>query len=948
MNEAPIVISEFRFGRFRLVPAQQALFKDETPIRLGSRALDLLQALVERPGEIIARDELMARIWPDTSVADANLKVQVAALRRALGDGSESDRFVATSNGRGYRFVAPVERRGSLIAASPTSAKLHNLPSSWTPPLGRDDVIDRLARDVPAKRFITIVGPGGIGKTTVAIALARTLIDQYRDGVWIIDLAALRDPKLLPGVIASTVGAGVYLQNGATALPVMLSDMNMLIVLDCCEHLVDAVARIVEDIVRQAPMVHVAATSREPLRAMGEIVERLQPLATPPDAPLTAAEALRFPAVELFVERAAAAERGFALTDANAEAVAGICRKLDGIALAIELAARRADAFAIPELLSLLSDRFRLLTRGRRTDLPRHQTLLAAIDWGFDLLPACEQETLRRLSMFAGSFTLHSALAVASEGVAPGDFADRLGALVSKSLVCAENSGGSIHYRLLDSIRAYALRQAEERDEVATLSRRHAEHVLALFLRAEREWERRPSAAWLDEHGRSIDDLRQSLDWAFSDHGDATLGAAMTAASIPIWTARSLVDECRRHMERALDARWPRDHDDGATEMKLSFALGSTLLQTQGPTQRALDAWRTTAEIAERLGDHSHGVQACWGLADYHTWRGEHRAALELTVRTREIAIAARDRAAEVNLGRQAGTALRYLGRLAEARGVLERMIDRYEAPLHWEHPARFQFDPRIAARGTLANVHWLQGRTQQAMSLAELALEDARRSGHALALCNAFAHTAIPVALYVGSWDRAQAWLEEFLGHTARQAMPVWDAIGRCLTGVLQIQQGRPDGVGLMRAALDEFTDRGFRMRRPAYLGALASGLERSGRLAEARAVVDEALASLQDERWCLGELLRIDANLSSAEGAPPDVVETKLLRSIQSSKEIEAFSFELRAVGSLSRLLRDQGRRMEADDLLAQVSRRGAEVFEAGDHPRPEEAALSPAVLA
>jgi DNA-binding winged helix-turn-helix (wHTH) protein len=330
----------FSFGPFRLIPERQLLVGGEKPVTLGARGLELLHALVEHSGELVSKDELIARIWPDTCVSESNLKVQIAALRRALGEGRRGDRYIATVSGRGYRFVAPVERHGTSHAHHETTASEHNLSLGWTRPLGRDNIIDALLLELPVRRLITIVGPGGIGKTTVALALANMLLKSYRDGVWLVDLATLRDPDRVPSAIAAALG--IPAEGGTKALPFILRHKNMLIVLDCCEHLIDAVASIAGDIVSAAPELHVIATSREPLRANGETVRRLGPLATPLEGePLTVAEAIQFPAIQLFVERATTAHQGFDLNENNVKVVAEICRRLDGIALAIELAARR-------------------------------------------------------------------------------------------------------------------------------------------------------------------------------------------------------------------------------------------------------------------------------------------------------------------------------------------------------------------------------------------------------------------------------------------------------------------------------------------------------------------------------------------------------------------------------------------------------------------------------
>jgi predicted ATPase/DNA-binding winged helix-turn-helix (wHTH) protein len=467
------------FGTFRLLPARQLLLEGEAPVRLGSRALEILSALVERPGELVSKDELTARVWPNAVVEESNLKVQVAALRRALGEGRHDCRYIATVSGRGYRFVAAVEHSDP---ATPSACQrcfpepAHNLPDSLTRIIGRTDTIDALRRQLPQHRLVTVVGSGGIGKTTVAVAAAEALIASYQHGVRFVDLAPLDDPQFAPGAIASAVGLTILSENTPTVLTDYLRDKQVLIVLDSCEHVIEGAASLAEQIISGAPNVHILVTSRESLRLRGEQVQRLSPLACPPSSPgLIAAEALTFPAVQLFVERAAENLEGFELSDADAPVVAGICRKLEGIPLALELAATRIDAFGVRELSTLLDDRFHLLKQERRTALSRHRTLAAALDWSYAFLPEAERTILRRLSLFAGAFTIEAASAVsAGAGICFSEVIDGIENLVKKSLLSADVSGPVAEYRLLDTTRAYVLQKLAERDELETVKNSHA------------------------------------------------------------------------------------------------------------------------------------------------------------------------------------------------------------------------------------------------------------------------------------------------------------------------------------------------------------------------------------------------------------------------------------------------------------------------------------------
>src|SRR6266567_7753985 len=342
------------FGPFRLLAAQRLLLEGDNPVRLGSRAFDILAALVERSGEVVAKQELIARAWPQTFVEEANLKMQVSALRRALGDGQGGHRYVVTVPGRGYNFVAPVLHEEPARAAVPpavAAVSVHNLPLAMTRMIGREEAVATLVARLPHERLLTIVGPGGIGKTTVALAVAERMIADYEQGVWLIDLAPLNDPRLVPSAVATVLGLEVRTDNPLAGLVAALRNRRMLLLLDNCEHVIDAAASLAAAVLTGVPRVNILATSREPLGVAGEHTQRLGPLSLPqPSSRLTAAEAAVFPAVQLFVERVTAIVEDFALTDANAPLVAAICRRLDGLPLAIEFAAPRVEVLGVEGL----------------------------------------------------------------------------------------------------------------------------------------------------------------------------------------------------------------------------------------------------------------------------------------------------------------------------------------------------------------------------------------------------------------------------------------------------------------------------------------------------------------------------------------------------------------------------------------------------------------------
>src|SRR6266699_2232582 len=398
------------FGPYRLLAAQRLLLEGDTPVRLGSRAFDILATLLERPGDVIGKDELMSRTWPKTFVEDANLKIQISALRRVLGDGQGGNRYIATIPGRGYNLVAPVRFEKPTRAPQPATIALataHNLPLAVTRMIGREEAVASLVSRLSRERLLTIVGAGGIGKTTVALAVAERMIADYEHGVWLVDLAPLNDPRLVPSAVATVLGLEVHTENPLPGMVAALRDRRMLLLLDNCEHVIDAAASLAAAVLTGVPRVSILATSREPLGVAGEHEHRLRPPGSPPTSSgLTAAEAAASPPVQLFVERVTATVEDFALTDANVAPVVEICQRLDGLPLAIEFAAPRVEVLGVEGLAAGLDRRLPLLTARRRMAPPRHRTMRAVVDWSYGLLNEDEQRFFRALGTFAGGFTV--------------------------------------------------------------------------------------------------------------------------------------------------------------------------------------------------------------------------------------------------------------------------------------------------------------------------------------------------------------------------------------------------------------------------------------------------------------------------------------------------------------------------------------------------------------
>ena len=711
-----------------------------------------------------------------------------------------------------------------------------------------------------------------------------------------------------------------------------------MIVLDSCEHVIGAVATLAEAVLKAAPQARILVTSREPLRAEGEWLHRLASLELPPaSVDLSAAEALEYSAVRLFNERAMAATDGFTLDDANAAAVLEICRRLDGVPLALELAAARIDVFGVRELAAHLDDRFRVLTSGRRTALPRHQTLGAALDWSYQLLSEAERTVLRRLAVFAGDFPLEAAIAVVAD-IASSEAVDHIGSLVAKSLVAADLHGEVPRYRLLDTTRLYSREKLISSGELHQVARRHAEYYRAVFAHAEAESESRPQAEWLAIYGRHLDNVRAGLDWAFSPEGDPRIGVALTVAVVPLWVHLSLMGECRERVERALTVLEGDDAVTARPRMQLSAALGWSLMYGVGRARETSAAWAATLELAERLDDNGYRLRALWGLCIDQFNIGELRTALEFARRFAGLVENSTDAIDLMMADRILATALHYFGDQKNARHHIERMLASHAALAQQPQIVRFQFDQRVTAHYFQARILWLQGFADQAMRVVERNIEEGRTIGNALSFCSVLGQGACPIAFLSGDLDAAERYGAMLLDHADRYGPRVWHLWAGCFNGLVLAKRGDiAGGLRALRGGLEQAGDARFLPRFLLLLGELAGCLGDAGEVAPGLAIVEETLArcAARDERWYLAELLRIKGELAILEGAPDAAAtaEEHFLRALDCARPQGAMSWELRAAIGLARLWRDQHRAAEAREILRSVYDRFTEGFDTAD---------------
>jgi predicted ATPase/DNA-binding winged helix-turn-helix (wHTH) protein len=916
----------FTFGPFRLLPEERVLLEDGKAVRLGGRALDILAALVAHSGTLISKEKLISYAWPRARVEEANLRVHIGALRNALGENRAGVRYIATVAGRGYCFVAPVQREDApAVAVSSAENSAATLPVPITRMIGRDDAVVSLLSEMRTRRLVTIVGPGGMGKTRIALAVAGRFSASLQHQAQYVDFSRLSEAQLLPSSLASVLGVPSPLEDPFRDVIEFLRDKHMLIVLDSCEHVIDAAAILVEVVLKAGQGIQVLATSREPLRAEGEYVKRLAPLRMPSTSDnLTAAQALAFPAIELFAERASMSFEDFELTDADVPAAVATCMKLDGLPLAIELAAGRIGPFGIRELAKRLDDRFILLAQGRRTALPRHKTLRATLDWSYGILAEHEQAILQRLAVFCGEFTMGSAQAVAAfDGIGSPDVLNGVASLMAKSLISVALRDAITTYRLLETTRAYAREKLLAGGEIQRIRRLHAEGCC----RTMNEIEATSHIATLTErvtcYRRRIDDVRSALEWAYSPEGDAGIGVTLTAICAPMFLRLSLLDEYRGHVERALQNSAATQTSDLFVMRHLNLALGHLLLHMEKDTEQMHAAFGRALKITDETNVPEQDSRALVGMWLGTLFSGDYPAALALAQRVQRAPGDPAGEAADLVHGRMMALSLHYMGDFAEASRFIERILQHplRSAPL--EHDKVFFIDLEVATYTVSARNAWIEGYPDRASEMARHGVDRAISIDNAVGICYALGIGALPVAIWRGDLPEARRLATMLLEYAGKYGLRFWQSWARLHE----------------RAVLSHEEVHHEQASLPSEIKAPALTAIQIDAIATLREdiVPTEALARVDSGRvgWSAAEILRVAGEAVRREAAEDaeQVAEAIFHRSLHIARWQSALSWELRTATSLARLWKDQHRFGAACELLSAVRDRFGEGYQTRD---------------
>ena len=917
------------FGPFRLSPQARLLERDGEPVPLGSRALDLLCLLASRPGEVVRKDELMAKAWPDLTVDESSLRFHIAQLRRTLA-GQEGERYVANVPGRGYCFVAPILPSDARPApAQPFPAPSPRaLPAPPADVVGRDRIIREIAAGLNRDRFITLCGVGGIGKTTVAVALAHDVWADFRGEVRFLDLSSVKDPSLVATVAATALGLAIQSPDPASSLVDMLRDRRMLLVLDSCEHVIEAVATLAERIYLQAPAVSLLVTSREALGAQGERVVDLPPLDTPADsAALSAVEVLSYSAARLLVDRAAAAGYLGEIGDEEARIVADICRKVDGIALALELAAGRVRVHGLRETARLLDGPLRLLWRGRRTAPARHQTLGATLDWSYELIPDIERRVLQRLAVLAGPFGLQDALAVAVDETITVELAtEALEQLVVKSLVSAAPDRPRARYRLLDTTRAYALDKLTGSGDARRTAVRHALHLSAEL---ERTAGHATSEDLSAERSELLADARAALAWAFSDDGEADLRVRLAAACVRLFIEHGLLMECCAWARRGLAALDTVDLGDRA-ELELQSALGHASMFTVDDSEQTEAALRRGLAIAEELGDAVSASRLLWRMHNFYLRTGRYDRLLPTARRNEDVSRQIGDAAGVARAHSMLGVSLHLTG---DASQALEHMqtalaILANSPPIG---PGHFAFPcfPEVPFTCAL----WVAGFPDRAVDVATALATTAPPRDRVMHLVGL--SWAAAVFRWVGDWVMVDQLADQLGSQATAHGLATYRAVAEGFKGqALVAREASSQGLDLLRAALLRLHAEHYELHTSAFESSLAVGLSALGRDAEALHVLEATIRRVgaAGPAFDMPELLRQRGELRAL-NKDPDGALASVEEAIALAERQTSLSWRLRAETTRVALEGDPARRGRALDALEATYGRFKEGFGTAD---------------
>jgi predicted ATPase/DNA-binding winged helix-turn-helix (wHTH) protein len=935
MDTQPAPLGDFSFGATMVAPARRELLHNGEKVEVGDRAFDLLLFLVKSRGDIATKDAIITHVWPRRIVEENTVEGQISVLRRALG----CDRTaIRTISGRGYQFT------GELALSEAADSRPKHLgghgvfvPADIAPILGRSDALADVCHAALHRRLVTLAGTGGIGKTRLALEAGRQLAPHFPDGVYVAELAATTSADFLPGAIA--VALGFPLGDGTPSLdrlaPV-LSTKRLLLILDNCEHLIADAAQICERLLCIAPGATVLATSREPLRICGEYIYRVPSLSVPPDENVPGAS--EFGAIQLFAERAG--DQSATAHDGNRSALSAtirICRQLDGIPLAIELAAACATSMPLEEIADRLNDRFRLLTRGSRTALPRQQTLRATLDWSYALLSATQRAILNRVSLFAGAFSVESAQALASTNEIPADavFTAVL-ELVDKSLITAVPAQGKARFRLLETTRAYAREKLHAEGSWSNWRNRHAAYLLGIFQEAEKQAAARVDIDWDTRYAPHLEDLRAAVEWESSAEGDPYMAVDLTIAGIPLSMHLALLQECLARVDKALQLLSRASDPVGEREMKLFAARGMCLLCYEVGV-RTSEAFERVIDIAEETGNDTYQLLGIWGRWMCFYLNGQYTSMPALAEIFEGVASRSQWDCDKLAADRLSGMSKLFMGEVDVGLCRLDRAANSL-LQLPRAQRMRFLYDERMLSHTSLSHALWFKGHVDQAKTAALQSLEDAREFDHPVSICYALSEAICTLAILIGDDLMLKEATDELAMQSRRHSIATWRARAEMWQGLIELRMGNSSAYSqIIYPAMTRIGSKRFYMSLTPFITATVEALAGYGKHAQAFELITPSVerAIVTKDECSLPELMRAKAELLSVsqEFVDDSAVESLFKEALANATRLGFLSWQLRCATGLASFYKSRNIRYSADDLIAPIYSRFEEGLDSKD---------------
>lgn len=904
----------YRFDNFAFYPSQLSLHNGAEEIRLGSRACAILHELLKHSGSTVTKEELVLAAWPSMIVDEGNLRVHVAQLRKILGNGRESRGFITNVVGRGYQFTAPVSTisngGGPQSSVSPGESADGHILLTLGSIIGRDHDIENAAALLRRERLVTLVGPGGVGKTTIAQQITGLLKGIFGADIFFVDLSDVTAVDRIPFAITSAIGLPTTESDQTAAIISFMRHKRALVVLDNCEHLIEGAAHVCESLLRMVPELRILATSREPMRAQGEWLFRVAPLGVPASDNITFAEAMNYPAVELFVHLAAANNQETSFDDDDVSHIIQICTRLDGVPLALEMAAARVESFGIQGLSRFLQKGLDVLTDGRRTSNIRHRTMRNSLEWSHAALTLEEKVVYRRLSVFPASFSLQAATCVcADEALSDEAVVEAVGALVRKSLI-APSGQKHVTYRMIGATRLFASEKAMENEDAQGLRRRHLAYTELELGEAQKDWAKMSRGAWLLRYAPLIEDVRGALAWAFSDEGEVRAGVKLTAAAIPLALQIGLADEFRTYANIALQWCSLFAEKELVAEMRLNMVFATLNPDLPQPLNQHTVGVARAAYLADLTGNDNHRIEAHVSLAPFYVRLGNYAAALDHAQLATNLALKTHDDLAILAARRVLSQAAHCSGELDQSTVLAKSVLSHPVVNIPFIYGG-IQSDRNASMKVIIARTLWIQGQVDQAQSLAREIADTAISEGP-LALCHALAFAVCPIYIWRGDDELAADAVERLCTESQSYGLPRWNSWGLLYREVIKQRTVRAtEGI-----AFTIVPDGEFQAHTLATLNGQIATLDYSRK------------CPVGERAWCAPELMRLRAEELETEGNRRAATNA-FRRSIEIAQKAGALSWELRTSLSLGKHLASEGKVDEALSLVSGVRKQFTEGF-------------------